>query len=830
MTIFYVDYENGNDLNGGTSFDVFLSGFNGNIPGNVGSTGIFNCATANFPNDGSLIGQHIRYTILGNPYRNVITGWISPTSLSIATIGTSGDVVQPGSTFSFTIGGRVKSLTPLSNKVVLAGDEIRMIASPDPVNLGVNGTWTSGVTEASRTVTVQDTTPITCNLTAHGFTTGDTINIAGATGNTSCNATWEITVVNSSSFTLNNSISSGGAFGGTISANKRNTHLVRLSSPLTQTIASTGSRLAWTPSTFVQSALSSTSAKEGAYSDQITIDTTFTTGKIAYYTLPSALDLSAYTQISFWIATSLAYTANALELRLCSDISGDVAVNTFALPANPSTLLTPFVIDNNAPLGSSVQSIALYGVQDLSTTAQVVLHISNIIACNAGSLNLQSLVGKNIVGETWWAIQSIDGTRLILDNHVSRISPSNLLRGYYGASETVTLWKREATKIGPLTAGFVNTPFQVSSLIVSNASNPIQISGGWNRTDMSTQNGETWYDGLNSNNSAFYSSNVYRVLDVSGLAFTRVINAFAGSPLDFCNLDIIAFNNSTGDISTNTLRYGNITLGHSAANSVYGISPNIMFGRYFVKYGIISNSSNAIGGSTSVTSYRPRTVIGLNSNTVIANNTSAILAYAPVLYIQNFTINQRFHYADSLNAPGSDVFFKDCLFDELANFSFQSSNIGTHLYSQNHNKIQGNVLIRGYGFLITTDTSVRKTESGFSWKFKTTTEGLTSGTTPRSPMRLKIAKIAVLANSTITVKAWMRRSNTGFNMKLYCASHQLAGMPVDISSSMTAAADTWEEVSLSFTPTETGVVEIEAQAYGSTAYDGWVDDVTVIRS
>ena len=47
---------------------------------------------------------------------------------------------------------------------------------------------------------------------------------------------------------------------------------------------------------------------------------------------------------------------------------------------------------------------------------------------------------------------------------------------------------------------------------------------------------------------------------------------------------------------------------------------------------------------------------------------------------------------------------------------------------------------------------------------------------------------------------------------------------------MTAAADTWERVSLSFTPTETGVVEIFAYAYGGTTYTGYVDDLSISQA
>ena len=93
-------------------------------------------------------------------------------------------------------------------------------------------------------------------------------------------------------------------------------------------------------------------------------------------------------------------------------------------------------------------------------------------------------------------------------------------------------------------------------------------------------------------------------------------------------------------------------------------------------------------------------------------------------------------------------------------------------------------------------------------------------------MRLPIAQIAVGASALVTVKAWMRRTNTGLTGRLVCKGSQIDGVAADVTSSITAAANTWEEVSLTFTPSEAGVVEIETQWYGGTTYTGYVSDAT----
>jgi len=98
------------------------------------------------------------------------------------------------------------------------------------------------------------------------------------------------------------------------------------------------------------------------------------------------------------------------------------------------------------------------------------------------------------------------------------------------------------------------------------------------------------------------------------------------------------------------------------------------------------------------------------------------------------------------------------------------------------------------------------------------------------PLKFTIARVACNANSQVTVSAWFRRSNTGLTMKLVCPGKQIAGVDSDVVASMTAAADTWERLTIQFTPTEKGVVEIEAWAYGGTTYSGYVDDVSVSQS
>jgi len=99
------------------------------------------------------------------------------------------------------------------------------------------------------------------------------------------------------------------------------------------------------------------------------------------------------------------------------------------------------------------------------------------------------------------------------------------------------------------------------------------------------------------------------------------------------------------------------------------------------------------------------------------------------------------------------------------------------------------------------------------------------------PLRLSLAKIACAANKLVTVKTWLKKSHaTDVVGKLVCRGGQLAGVAADVVA--TKASDTsYEELTITFTPTEAGVIEIEAWAYYVTATGSVVvEDMTITQA
>lgn len=728
----------------------------------------------------------------------------------------NGNDANDGTTFA----NRWKTVTSGATAVRLTvGDTIRIMGSPAPTSLGQSATWTSGLPQATKSITSStNATPISVSATAHGYSTGDTVVITGHTTNTNANGTWEITSTGANTFTLDGSVGNGtGAGTGTVRL--RNHMRVMLTTPVTQSIAATGHRTStWTSADGVNvtTAHETTAFKEHNKSDSIAILAGFTTGLAAYYTLPSALNLSAYQQVSFWIRQSSGTVgaAGAVDIRLCSDTAGVTAVNTISIP-NLVVIgrWMPVTVDLGTNLGSSIQSIALYVNTD---NGAQTFFLNNIIACKASSaadsLTLTSLIGKNTTDETFWGIQSINGARVCLDadtNATPLASGVITTRGYYGTSETVTTWKRETIKQGPSLA---------SSTIVSDANqngaegSPVTYSGGWDRTNMSTQNLETWLDGQNGFGYAFdvnaRSWNSYE--KIAGVRFSRFFEASTVGNYYGNIYNIVSISNMTSTPISDISGVGSIwNVGHICANGSTGSSAAQLTGAENLTFTgkIFSCCTDATNISANNRTSR--------INLVLRNNQT-----------NAFTSSGRYIDCELDNYNGgANANFINSLFYGTTEVTI-TADADAQVASHKHDQTVDNHKIFTEGALISSATDLRKTPSGISWKIQPTS---TSTRSSRRPVRLDLATVAVAANKLVTVKAWMYRNNSGLTMRLVCRGGEIAGVPDDVVASITTT-DAWEELTLTFTPTEVGAVLILVEAWGGTTFSGWVDDMTILQA
>lgn len=855
MAVLYVDYENGNNSYGGSSFALMYSGTDGALSGTGNTT--FSSASANFPNDGSLIGHRLSiytgsvYTIFS------ITAWISSTSLTIAKISAGTDPTAQSSR-QYYIGGRWKFINNVAGEIttykIEVGDEIRYMASPDPTSLGQAAQWTDvgSALLATKTAAISSSTNATpsvvTTLTAHGLSIGDYVQVYGHATNTNINGLWKVGTANFTSTTISlvndddtNSIGNGTgiATGSMISSTHR---IVKLTTPVTQTISLVGNgqggtnsqKISWTPTTNVTATIISTDFKEGSACQQIAIGSTFTTGKAAYYTLPSQLDLSGYQQITFWIklTSGLVGSANQTSIVLCSDTTGDTPVNTFNIPfigagASSATLNAwmSLTIDNGAALGNTINSIAFYVNTDNGAQTFLLDCILAVKASSANdSLSVNSLIGKNTTGEYWWPIESIKDKLVVLGGPTNRQSVSLFPRGYCGVTESVTSYKREC--INSFQTNNSNTVF-VTGRGGTSIANRNTYTGGYNRTDMSTKTGETWFNGRNSVGYGFAVGAYYTVLEnIHMFRYSSGLNPSLAT-VGYLYKNCSSIGSNGNGFYTNQTPFleldGCLSLMNGTALTAHGIGTSPL-----VTYKNCKSISNCgtgfyFAGAHSCKSY----------NNYSANNNMGYFfdGTGTENYFYN-CVSEKNQYGATesawhcnANANAGHNYLYNCIINETVEVYNNQARYGGKIYSQNHDNTAGYHKMFCGGGLIESETTVRHTASGYAWRFSVTH----SERTLDIPIQLSIAKIACSANNQVTVKAWMRRNNTGLMMRLRVMKDQYGGPTTDIISNMTVGADTWEEITLQFTPTLNCVIEVFAEAYGGTTYLGYVDDVTVTQ-
>lgn len=722
---------------------------------------------------------------------------------------------------------------------------------------------------------------IRCNKTAHGLTTGAIVTTTLYNGALAGTNMWKITRIDADNFDLDTAVwnvnitdTSGTATpkGGSSKADAFRTlpvamaagstvlgDTVRLmaspdptslgqnatftegSDTVTLTSAVTANidacESAWTASANVTATAQSTTQREGTNAASLAIAAGFTTGLIAYKALGGATDFSAYQQVSFMMRANGAVTSGWFELKLCSDAVGAVPVNTIVIPAFSANYWLPIVIDTGAALGNSIQSVALYATADPGT---ITVFLDNIIACKASSaadsLTHNSLIGKGTGGtEPWMAIDSINGTTIKLGGaYQSRASRSGCKPYYYGATATQTIYKRESISIS-------------ASITPSGGSTGdlrIAIECGWDRTAMTSQSGLTM------------------VRATPALASSSSASAFGGDTASFGYLNkfyAVGFG----------ARYAMIfnegwTLGEVGAIACYrGLVNSQAFNlnaedasvRNFIHCDCVFLPVNT-GNATRGVRLRLDKVWGFNGDGTLGST----LGLAPVI-----DANYTFHvlnkiviadaeikgwyavYAGEFTSLShvSEATFKNCTIDDClydvfgspvsalfhgctstAAYYTSTAAIVTYL------NVGGDATSHKFYFppfqgncVIYSDTSTRHTASDFAWRIEPSNSA--AGDYQLAP-KIPVAQIACIANVAHTIKVWVRRANTALRTRLFIDGGFTDGLLDDTYSTEAAAAiNTWEQLSLTFTPTQDAVVTVCVQSWGhATAYT-WFDDVTV---
>lgn len=588
----------------------------------------------------------------------------------------------------------------------------------------------------------------------------------------------------------------------------------------------------WTASTNITSATSASYRKEGSLAIQLTPAAAFTTGKMAYKDLGASYNFSAYQRLSFWFRTTAAIAENVLKICLCSDTAGNTIVDEFVIPAVESasaSAMIPVVIDKGSALGSAIQSVAIYAITDPGVP---VIQIDNIIACN--DFSLCSLISKNpnATGgdEAWYPIQSINNTNILLDNGIT--TTANLGRGYYGISETTQTYYRNCHRLTTTTDCVVQDS--------GTSGNLIEFHGGYN-TSSGNQDGETFFDvGSGVGNGLNLASRAYVLLNR-----LNMVRSSIGLNLNATHACQVTAHTIVGCTTTG------VTFVNSYSNTltIKNVINHVTDGLYFATTVNTGNSvtidviANCISNGISTSyCYNNKIIVGTVVNCGAENVLLGNITYNNVLKITNSknAVTYGITFTDltkdniivgttfssnttaSINYPTrGNNHLRNCSLSDTTKIAGQVAYADARLSSENQDGTTTTYLYTDGTSGIKTQTSVRHTAADIAWQLSPTSTNRSA----TYPLTLSVLQLAVNAGTQVTVSCWLRRTHIGLSVGLLCKGLQIAGVDSDVISYMTSAQDTWEQVSINFTPTEQGVVEILAFAYGGTTYSAYIDDI-----
>ena len=754
---------------------------------------------------------------------------------------------------------RWKSITSSNNSSLSAGDEVRIIKSPGFGNIG-NGTWTgrpkgtgnSSISNTSATISKGTTTSISTGSTAHGLTTGDPITIfsdGGTLRAAGVMGLFEATVVDSTNFTIPLDTSSDSWSDGTsitVGVLWPKYGIVKMSSAKTQEIAFScglGRYDEWTTSTNVSISSYANNAPNGIsgfYVQELEIGTSFTTGKAAYTTLPSALDLSAYQQISFRFSfyNHKEYDAGgdgSISVKLCSDTSGNTAVHTIDIPnfgGRTGIGSFPVTKDFGSALSTSIRSVAIYINTDQDDTFD--MSIGQLIACKDSSLadaiTMNSIITKEssetTTGESW-EITFASGKFLGIGNGETYrpVTTNDEWQLYSGPSETVAAYHRRSLSTNNATVyGFYGNMLYIDRGSAF-ADNTCTISGGWDRTNMSTRDGLTCLAGSSIYSTLFASIRYTENLTIKHLQTFEFYHHYEGYGSASVHMEnCLLSNNMYGNMDVpGASTYNNcIFMNETTFQYRYG-DGSILTNCKFVSAGFASyDDSNTLykdctmrGDSYQGSSYSPQlnryvncSIDDLKSDIIRFNNNSGGGGEAHFINctFSNMGTNDMVNYTNTVSST-----------------KFDTARLTLTRYN---NSATDHRTYWNYVTMVS-ETSVRHTASGIAWKVDIQSANYTAAV----PFNFTLAEIFVTASSAVTATIWVRRTNTALTVKwgVLASDNTLLGVSSDVTDTASASADTWEQLSVTFTPTIEGVAKIKLIAYGGSTYSFYFDDFAITQ-
>ena len=380
--------------------------------------------------------------------------------------------------------------------------------------------------------------------------------------------------------------------------------------------------------------------------------------------------------------------------------------------------------------------------------------------------------------------------------------------------------KLGVTDTGPAAAS--TTQIQVVSSS-GNSSNFLYISGGWDLSTQ-TQTGQTWFRQMHG---TFTTRNGYG-LYMTGKSYTNL------DKLNFLRYYygisyVSSSNNTITSATCNSNNNSGIYYNGSSNNTITSATcnSNNNYGIYYT-----GSNNNTITSATCNSNNTNSGIYynGSSNNTITSATCNSNNNYG--IYYSSSSNNTIYSLSTTGNTTAG-------IYADSANNICHSATIaestkvatGTTYYANTRQYINN---LGGYSYVYSnyaTANSQNASAGGTGKEWKLAITGAARGT--NYPFYIPIARVAVASSGKVTVKVYFKKSGTGIAGALRCRYGQIAWSDGTSDITVTCPNDTSRnQVTLEFTPTEAGVVEIEAGAWhvSSTSQTVIIDDIEISQA
>lgn len=401
-----------------------------------------------------------------------------------------------------------------------------------------------------------------------------------------------------------------------------------------------------------------------------------------------------------------------------------------------------------------------------------------------------------------------------------------------GSDTSATLYQKypsattsghSSTKLGVTDTGAAaaNTT-QVQSVSSSGTSSAfLYISGGWDLSTQ-TQTGQTYFRQRHGTFANRYGYGLY----LSSKSYTNI------SRLHFLryNAGIYYYTSSNNTCTTptcNSNRYGIYYF--SSSNNNICTTPTCNSNNYGIYY--YSSSNNNICTSPTCNS-NGSGIYSFSSNSNILTTPTCNSNSSYGIYYDSSSNN--FIYGTlSTTGNSSGAIYNNAGYQFIAEASLAESTrvAGFKNYADGRVYIND---VGGQSYIYTDNGNIVSQNAtaggtGREWKFSPTSANRNSV----YPLWLPMARFAVASSGQVTITAYFKKSGTGVAGALRCRYGQIAWSDAAQDIIVNCPNDTnRNQVTLQFTPTEAGVVEVEALAWyvSSTSQTVIVDDIAISQA